>query len=311
MFPVTPYKATDVQLRSVLLATDFSAASDKALHHAVAIALNFGAKLYLMHVVSSLGLTLAGPEAIATAKTLALKDVSMLERRLVTNGFLRHLHHQVIVREGDVRAELERVVKEERIDLVVVGTHSRPGITKLVLGSIAEQIFRNSSCPVLTVGANSPAEAQLDPSRITRPILFPTDFGDKSLNALPYALSIAKLRETRLVLLHTLSPVPEVRGDRWYTADDVTKIRKGALASVIERLRALIPSSFLEVEPLCVADFGDPAEWILRTAEELQVEGIIMGLNHTSHIDTISHLPWTTTYKVVCEAVCPVLTVRS
>lgn len=64
MSATAPTTAADVQLRSVLSATDFSAASDKALRHAIAIARHFSAEFYLMHVVSFFGLTLAGPHAM-------------------------------------------------------------------------------------------------------------------------------------------------------------------------------------------------------------------------------------------------------
>lgn len=68
--------ATDVHLKSVLVATDFSEASEKALHHALAIARHYHAKIYLAHVVSSLGFTLAGPEATTEAAALAVRDMS-------------------------------------------------------------------------------------------------------------------------------------------------------------------------------------------------------------------------------------------
>jgi nucleotide-binding universal stress UspA family protein len=92
-------KTPDIQLKSVLVATDFSLSSGKALRHGLNIAQYFHAKLYLFHVVSSLGLTIAGPQAIATSTTLALKDAMLLERRLVATGWLKGLRHQVIVRK--------------------------------------------------------------------------------------------------------------------------------------------------------------------------------------------------------------------
>ncbi len=301
----------DVQLKSILVATDFSPASEKAVRHAVALARYYGSKLYLMHVVSALGFNMVGPEAVAGAMDLAWDDARAMERKLMASGSLAGLRHHVVVRDGDdVWRELEKVIQQEQIDMVVIGTHSRGGLAKLVLGSVAEQIFRHASCPVLTVGPHSPAEAQAVPSGITRPLLFPTDFGERSLRALPYALSFANLRGTRIALLHVLSSVPQTKDNRWYTAHDVIEIRSDAHATALYRLRTLIPESCLRVEPICVAEFGEPAEWILETAKKLHAEGIVMGLKHTAHVDAISHLPWLTTYKVVCSAVCPVLTIR-
>jgi nucleotide-binding universal stress UspA family protein len=303
--------ATDVQLNSVLIATDFSAASEKALRHALTIARYYGAKLYLMHVVSSVGLTIGGPEAIAQATTLALRDASLSERQLVASGALRDIHHRVIIRQGDVWTELESVIRNEGIDLLVIGTHGRTGFKKLVLGSVAEQIFRNACCRVLTVGPCSPPDARLAPEGTLRPLLFTTDFSEASLRALPHATSLANQRRTKLVLLHILSPVPHVEGNRWYTPSDVVEMQAAAEAAARKRLQDLIANVDLVVEPAFMVNLGEPAEGILRAAEALDAEAIVMGSRCRNHIGTSSHLPWSTAYDVVCRAVCPVLTVRT
>ena len=75
-----------VEVRSVLLATDLSQASAKPLRHALAIARYFGAKFYLAHVVSSVGLTMAGPDAIDGAEQAVCRDAARLEDDLVRRG---------------------------------------------------------------------------------------------------------------------------------------------------------------------------------------------------------------------------------
>jgi nucleotide-binding universal stress UspA family protein len=303
--------AKAVQVKSVLVATDFSQASEKPLRHAVDIARLFGAKFYLMHVVSSLGFTMTGPDCVAAATELSWRDARELERDLVESGALNGLRHEVLVRDGEIWIELERVVQQEHIDLVVIGTHSRGGLGKLVLGSVAEQIFRHASCLVLTVGPHSPARAQLEPVCTRRPLLFATDFSEGSLRALPYALSFANLRETSLVLLHVLAPVPQLDSARWYTASDVMQARESVHDVTIARLRKLVCDVSLEHEPVFMAPFGEPAEGILCAAERVHAEAIILGLNPGTHADAMSHLPWSNAYKIVCGAGCPVLTVRS
>jgi nucleotide-binding universal stress UspA family protein len=310
--PAVPGAATGVKIKSILVATDFSPASEKPLRHAVAIARHYGSNFFLMHVVSSLGLTLAGPDAVAAATEAAWRDARQVERELVANEELAGLNHQVIIRDGDIWVELERVIKQKRIDMVVIGTHSRKGLAKLVLGSVAEQIFRHASCLVLTVGPNSPANADIETTGTLRPLLFATDFGEGSRKALPYATSFANQRRTKLILLHMLSPVPKVEGNRWYTSSDVVQMRKDERSDARKRLKELIEHSALPgVECVIMVEVGEPAEGILLTAEVLRAEAIIMGLNRKAHIDMISHLPWSTAYEVVCRAGCPVLTVRS
>ena len=147
--------AAALQPRSVLIATDFSAASEKALRHSLALARFYGSRFCLAHVVSSLGLTMAGPGAIAACEEAALREAAQLEASLIRTGALTGIQHKFIVRQGELWPELREIIREESTDLVVVGTHGRHGIAKLFFGSIAEQIFRQADCPVLTFGPYS------------------------------------------------------------------------------------------------------------------------------------------------------------
>jgi nucleotide-binding universal stress UspA family protein len=178
----------DLGVKSVLIATDFASASAKPLRHALAVARCDGAKFYLVHVVSSIGFTIAGPDARNAACQAAWRDAHHLEDELVKSGVLAGLRHEVIVRKGEVWEELEKVIRQEQVDLVVVGTHGRAGIRKLILGSVAEQIFRHADCMVLTVGSSASSEAPIDSHRSIRPFLFATDFGAASLHALPFTI---------------------------------------------------------------------------------------------------------------------------
>src|SRR5208283_4864119 len=100
----------DIHLKSVLIATDFSEASDKPLRHALAIARHYGAKLYLAHVVSSLGFALAGPQAVNAAVDMVSRDAHHLVNHLVQSGALAGLHHEVIICHGKVWEGLEMII---------------------------------------------------------------------------------------------------------------------------------------------------------------------------------------------------------
>lgn len=306
--PAVARIASDIQLQSVLVATDFSPSSEKAVQYAAALARRYGSKFYMAYVVSSLGFSLVGPDALAAATDLAWKDAREFESKLSRDGKLRDIEHDVVVRAGEIWPELESIVRQENIDLLVVGTHSRHGIGRLVLGSVAEQIFRHASCPVLTVGPNSPKRADAVVSDNLRPILFATDLSTESLAALPYAVSLANRRKTRLVLLHMLAPVPQTNSTRWYTASDVVQMRKEAEASTRRQLLDLVSVTKLELEPMCIASVGSAVEGIVETACSVNAMGIALGLK--PHHEAISHLPWSTAYQIVCRAECPVLTVR-
>jgi len=309
---MSPIAATgDIRLKSVLIATDFSEASGKALRHALAIARHYGAKLYLVHVVSSQSITLGGPDAVNAATEIVWRDVRQVEDRLVQSGELAGLPHEIIIRQGNVWEELEKVVRQEQVELVVIGTHGRRGLGKLLLGSVAEQIFRRCECLVLTVGPGSLQEASIESSTVVWPFLFATDFGEASLRALPYAISLANQFGAKLVLLHVVTPAAMSEGLQWHTAD-IIQMRENARIASLRRLEELVSqNSKLTVEPEFVVEFGSPSENILQAAETFQVDAIIMGLHRATHLGTTSHMPWDIAYKVVCSAGCPVLTVRN
>lgn len=310
-----PNAATSVDpgLKSVLIATDFSKASEKPFRHALAIARHYGAKFYLTHVVSSLGYTIAGPPALELASDAAAREVQNLEYGLMENGSLAGLEHEFIVRQGNVWEELQAVIVQKQVDLVVVGTHGRRTLEKLLLGSVAEQIFRRAACLVLTVGPGSLQNSPLENVRPLRSFLFATDFGEASLRALPRAISFANSFGVQLVLLHVapIAPVPE--SFHWSsTTGDVRQMREDAAWAAVKRLKEIVARNApLTMQPEFLVKFGTPSKMILHVAGTLGADLIVMGLNRSRHIETASHMPWDTAYEVVRGAVCPVLTVRT
>jgi nucleotide-binding universal stress UspA family protein len=303
--------AGDIRVKSVLIATDFSDASDKALRHALAIARHYAAKLYIVHVVSPVGFTLVGPEAVNLATEIVSRDACELENRLVQSGALNGVPHEVIIRQGKVWDELDNIIDQEQIELVVIGTHARRGLGKLLLGSVAEHIFRHASCLVLTVGPGSLQEPPVGSAREIGPFLFATDFSKASLHALPYAISSANHFETKLVLLHVVSDIPMPEGVTRPTAGDVVEMREKVRLNSLHRLEEFVSQNLkVTAAPEFIVEFGAPADRILDTAHRFKSDAVILGLHRSSRIGAASHIPWTTAYQVVCDACCSVLTVR-
>jgi nucleotide-binding universal stress UspA family protein len=298
--------SNDVSLRSVLVATDFSEASLKAQRHALSIARHFHANFLMANVVSSVGLNMAGADALELATQATRREMAELERNLVQNGGLAGLSHEFIVRQGDIWEELHTIVLAHHVEIIVIGTQGRHGIEKLVLGSVAEKIFREADRLVLTVGPHSKPDAPLDSTDGTRPFLFPTDFSDASMKALPHAISFCNHFGARLVFLHV---APSSRST---TPGSILSQQENARHDLLARLRNFLPSNAsLSAQPEFMVEFGDHGEQILDTAHALKADLIIMGLDHSKHGRAVSHLPRTTTYRVVCQAPCSVLTVRN
>src|SRR5207249_2934979 len=246
-FMSTRFAPVETSLKSVLVASDFTEASSKPLRHAISIARHYHARFYLAHVVSSVGFTIAGADALELASNAARRDVTELERKLAERGDLAGLSHEFIVRQGDVREELEAIIREKQAELVVIGTHGRHGIGKLVLGSVAEKIFREADGLVLTVGPHSQSDAPLESTGGGRSFLFPTDFSAASFRALPYAISFSNHFGARLVLLHVAPVMPISESFSWSTApDDITGMRSEEHTSELQSRFELVCRLLLE-----------------------------------------------------------------
>jgi nucleotide-binding universal stress UspA family protein len=284
------------------------------LCHALAIARCYGAKSYLACVVPFIGPAMAGTDAIVACEEAGWRDAAQLEDDLVRSGALSGLQHQVVIRQGEVWPELEAIIRQEEIDLVIIGTHGRDGMGKLLLGSVAEQIFRQADCPVLTVGPNAYQQPRIGNPRANRRFLLATDFGEASIRALPYAISLANQFEAKLVLLNVIPLVPTAADPHWCTARDAAQMQKDARIATFRALEELTLNATLEVRPEFRVEFesaSSVSEKILEAAARLTVELIIMGLHRSTHIGIAAHMPGTRAYEVVCRAGCPVLTVRS
>lgn len=301
----------DLNLKSILVATDFSNASERALRHGLNIARHFRAKLWIAHVVSSLGFILVGPDALVAAEELVRRTFQRLERSPSERGSFADLEHETLIRRGNVWEQLKSIIEEQSIDLVVVGTNGRQGLGKLFHGSASEQVFRQTAGPVLTIGPRSLQDSTIDQTR-ARPVVFATDFGPSSLRALRYIVPFVNERASRLILIHVFPAAP---GPEAYlhsgSADEVMRLQKFARSlckQQLERMVAQSPDLFLQ--PELIVEFGRPTEKILRIAETRGAETIVLGLNRVAHITAATHLPWATAYEVASRASCPVLTLR-
>ena len=136
-----------IVLKKVLVATDFSAPSHAALVYGRGLARSFGASLHLLHVVENYFLrpTAAVPHLVQQAKT------RMLDEQL-TDEDRQALAARAVLEVSDEPAEaIVDYANAQDVDLIVMGTHSRSGLDRLLVGSVAEQVIRTAPCPVLTV----------------------------------------------------------------------------------------------------------------------------------------------------------------
>jgi len=283
-------------LRNILMAIDFSECSARALNYALGIAARYGATLHLFHCIDPTPYNMGVPDAVQTACEAARRDMQRLKSDLRSSGRARNVEVKVRVEAGELTNILPEIVKDFDLGLIVVGTHGRTGWKKLVLGSVAEMVVDHASCPVLTVGPSTDRNRleQFGPESI----LFASNPSARSQLAQAYAFSLANKYNSRL----TVADVLEDHAGR-------------VLAKVSEfewcesQLRDASRTMELTNVPHLPIDIGTQSDLILGLADRAAADLIVLSVPAVHRF--ANRLLPTTSYRVVCDAPCPVLTVRA
>jgi nucleotide-binding universal stress UspA family protein len=286
-----------VSISKIMVTTDFSQVSDRALDYAIALARRYDARIYLAHVITPDPFQFAEPQLAQATYEKVRQAAEEGITDILISGKLRGVAHEVLLEEGNVWPSLEKLIVQHEIDLVVVGTHGRGKFQKLLIGSVAEEIFRKADCAVLTVGPavkeGAPKEVELNH------ILFATDFGPGAEKAAAYAFSLAQEHDATLTLLHVIESAAA------YTEESVARQRE---INVV-RMKQLMPEGSENwCKPEFRANFGAAVEEILIAARESKADLIVMGAKARESL--AGHAPLTIAYNIVTKATCPVLTVR-
>ncbi|HOG28766.1 MAG TPA: universal stress protein [Vicinamibacterales bacterium] len=157
-----------LSLKTVLVPTDFSEASEAALRYGKAMAEAFGASLHLVHVMEDL-LAQAWAAEVYVASMPQLREEIDKESRhrlaaMLTDEERRRYRVETALLAGNPFVEIVRYAKARDVDLIVMGTHGRGPIAHMLLGSVAEKVVRKAPCPVLTV-RDAAREASREASR--------------------------------------------------------------------------------------------------------------------------------------------------
>jgi nucleotide-binding universal stress UspA family protein len=283
-----------LSIKNILFATDFSAASQAALPFALEFAHRCGSRLFITHVIEPIANAGLPLDPLPDEEKAIRAEARQNMRRFSEDVFFGDVPHETVLRRGYILDVLRGLIAEKKIDLLVVGTHGRPALELLIVGSIAEEILRKSSIPVMTIG---PHVTPFSAGHSLRTVLFATDFSEGSARALPYAYSLAQESDARLLAVHTVRPVIAEGLD----------FTKDALLSAEHQLRNFVPSlPGRNVEYLVRTDGA--ADGILTVARDQHADLIVMGMHAGSAAS--AHAPWATAHRVVSHATCPVLSVR-
>jgi nucleotide-binding universal stress UspA family protein len=288
-----------VRFDKILLTTDFSSISEKALPYAAAIARHFGAMIYVAHVIPVEDYAHIPPSERSVALSQMKEQAERQITAILSSSHFQGISHKIVLDHGDVLTLLSRIAEEDDIDLIVTGTHGKHGLQKLFSGSMAEEILRIESIPVLAVGP----EVVVDPHAEVniRHILYATDFLPESKRAMRYAYALAKQYGAHLYFLHVVEDV--------WREPFSTRVSAEAFCRV-----QLHDRGFSDIEegiqPEFLVEFGMAEQLTLEVAENRDVQLMVLSVPGTTHPALSAHLPGPIAYNIVSHARCPVLGVR-
>ncbi|HKN72942.1 MAG TPA: universal stress protein [Terriglobales bacterium] len=250
----------------------------------------------MFHCIDPTPYNMGAPDAVQTAREAAWRDMQRLDSDLRSSGLAKNIEVKLHVEATELLAILPEIVRDLDLSLIVVGTHGRTGWKKLALGSVAEVIVDHASCPVLVVGPYT------DRSRLEQfgpeSILLASGPSARSKLAESYALSLARKYNSRLTVAQVLEDragrvLARVSQFEWRD----TELRETTLGRNITSLSQLPP------------EIGTQSELILQVADRADADLIVLAVP-AAHKFTDRFLS-TNSYRVVCGAPCPVLTVRA
>jgi nucleotide-binding universal stress UspA family protein len=278
--------------QTILHPTDLSEPAKPALCLAVRLAQVHRARLIVLYVATppvlygELGMTIPIPEM---QQKILEADRKKLEDLAAGSGA------ECRVVEGVAAAEIVRNAREEPCDLIVMGTHGRGGVARLLLGSVAADVLHKAPCPVLAVkppGAPNSGGEDAAARPLFPIILHPTDFSERSRHAFDVACALAR-GGGRLNVLHVVEAV--------HVASE------GYEQALYERLRM-----FQTDDPSIQIEYwlreGDPATEILSDASGKECDLIALGTHGWTGLDRL--LMGSVAETILRGAGCPVLVVR-
>lgn len=279
----------------IVVATDLTDI-DYLVPHAIAQAKASQAALTFIHAIEP-------AESFPTGEGMfSYKDPMKMGRdaRLVMEGVLRQVQSQGVecttaVRHGLVIEVLKEIVHQTGAGRLIAGAHSRLGMKKGALGSVAMQVLKLLAIPVCIVGRH--AHPSFSEGTL-KTILHPVSLGGEYEQTAVFALNLAQYMKAQLVLLHVFDPVQE---------SQIMPDRTGAFAySALDRL---VPDDDLYPSVLTKETFGSVVPEILRVADEMHADMIVLGI----HADSFFWPPQggRKAYEIIASAACPVLTLKA
>ena len=294
--PVIEEKAA-LCVDEILFATDFSASSEVAESYVEALAHRFGSTVNAVHVYDSWQNESyeGGQLAPLDSQRLVVRHqkLAMLKSKLSQTGIKAK---SLLLNGHPAFEKVLALINGGGSDLVVLGTHSKAGLKRFVLGSTAEEIMRTANRPVLTVGPRVKHATERNP--VFRNIVFTPDFSNESVKAAEYTSFLAQENGAHLYFCHVVGQT-----------DQDAQRQEAIDYSFLGRLNSTAMKCSCDwCMKQTLLEHGDAAEGILKLAKKVQADLIVLGPR--AHSFMLTHLERGVTLDVLAHAECPVLTVR-
>lgn len=298
-----------IEFKHILCPTDLSDASRPALACASAFTVWYGARLSVLHAVPTFDAIQVPPAAFGQSVQVVYPSsreevTAELQRQIEAVGATA-ASPELVVEAGDPVDTIVDLALALSCDLIVMGTHGRRGFDRLLFGSVAERTLHRAPCPVLTV----PPHASAARDKVTfKRIVCATDFSPASLQALGFALDLARQANGAVTVLHSIEWLADEE-PRQYAHFNVAEFRTYLIEDARKQLDQLLAGeerTWCDIESLVTT--GRAYREILRVAEERTADLIVMGAQGKGGLGL--RLLGSATHQVVRGARCPVLTVR-
>lgn len=287
----------ELNLKTVLYATDFSPCSRNAGLYAARMAAYFSAKLLVTHAFT---LDQAAMEVEVGDRHLSHQRESLTHLLWKEADLLGERSSEIIptLLEGAPEDVIPTLADRLEPSMIILGTHGAGRLARGIIGSTAEKILRSTRWPALTVGPHvQPISSQTFP--FDR-ILFATDFTGAGANAATYAVTLAEVFAAKIDVLNV------IQNDVIEHPDRLAKIQAG----FFNALDALVPQSAREFcDPRTYVAVGGAHDKIIEHIKERSIELLVLGIRKTSHISM--EMRTSGAFRIIVDAPCPVLTIRS
>src|SRR5580698_3184197 len=284
-----------LKLDQIILATDFTPTSEAATDYTRTLAEHFSATTTVAHVLD-LSVTTRSEASMAGWPIEDMRHNCAEKMGSTLNRFIsRSLNVRGRTLESfNPALAIVDLADNIKADLIVMGTHSRHGLSKMINGSFADGVIHHATCPVITLGPKARRSLTVEPNLKT--ILFATDLKHDAGQKVAKALALAQESAAKVYICHIVEPKGKDRPDK-----------ECIPAGIESALRDLLPDSTFEQAPECIIGFGDAGRHILEFATKKSADLIILGAQRGGPY--FSHWKKSVVSSVLAEAECPVMTI--